>query len=76
MAVADGMGGGLPTDGRRTSPLPGGPAETSIQEPDRRVAMALAESGMTRLAIAELLLISSHQVDQLLISPTPQPLGL
>jgi hypothetical protein len=38
--------------------------------------MALAESGMTRLAIAELLLISSHQVDQLLISPTPQPLGL
>jgi hypothetical protein len=38
--------------------------------------MALAESGMTRLAIAELLLISSHQVDQLLISPTPQPLGV
>jgi len=33
---------------------------------NRRVAMALAE----------LLLIPSHQVNQLLISPTPQPLGL
>ena len=43
---------------------------------NRRVATALAESGMTRLAIAELLLIPSHQVDQLLIFPTPQPLGL
>jgi len=43
---------------------------------NRRVAMALVESCMTRLSIAELLLIPSHQVDQLLISPTPQPLGL
>jgi hypothetical protein len=43
---------------------------------NRRVAMVLVESCMTRLSIAELLLIPSHQVDQLLISPTPQPLGL
>ena len=43
---------------------------------NRRVAMALAQSGMTRLSIAELLLIPSHQVDQLLISPTPQPRDL
>ena len=43
---------------------------------NRRVAMALTESGMTRLAVAEILLVTSVQVDQLLQSRQPQPLGL